>query len=176
VAFRIKELKDIHRQAIQLLILRRWDAGRGRGSNGLIQQVAEELGVKPDTVKHWRICDNFRSELGRQLAIFRRNFDDIQLADRRERVKLLDSLYFLVDDTRVELKLKILREIREEVGDNVRRVEQTVNITQGGVNVPPPASNYEEWLEQNRQMEETMGEEFGGDARDPLLGNEAADE
>ena len=164
MAIRIKELKRIHSQAIQLLILHRWDAGRGRGSNGLIRCVAKELGVKADTVKHWRLCGNFRAEFDRQLAIFQRNYDDIQLADRRERVRILDSLFFLVDDSRVELKLKILREIREEVGDNVRRVEQTVTVTQGGVNTPPGASTYEEWLEQNRQMEEAMGEEATGQA------------
>ena len=162
MAIRIRELRDIHKRAIQLLILHRWSAGRGQGSNGLVQRVAEELGVKPDTVRHWRTCDNFRAEFGRQLRIFKRNFDDIQLADRRERVKLLDSLFFLIDGTdvaRVNLKLKILQELREETGGNVRRIEQTVDITHRGTNMPPAARTYEEWLEQNAQMERAMEED-----------------
>ena len=159
MAIRIRELRDIHKRAIQLLILYRWSAGRGQGSNGLIQRVAEELCVTPDTVRHWRCCDHFKAEYARQLAIFQRTLDDVQLADRRERVKLLDSLYFLVDDKRVDLKLKILQELREETGGNIRRVEQTVDITHRGVNTPPAARTYEEWLEQNAQMERAMEED-----------------
>jgi len=148
MAIRIKELKDIHHRAIQLLILHRWEAGRGAGSNGLIDRVAEDLAVKPDTVRHWRTCDHFRGEY------------DKQLADRRERVKILNDLYFLVDDTRTDLKLKILREIREEVGHSVRRVEvdHQVMVQAQGINAPPPAQSYDEWLAQNRKMEKAMKE------------------
>jgi len=46
--------------------------------------------------------------------------------------------------------LKVLKEIREEVGDHRVQVDHTVEIK--GINLPPRAESYEEWVAQNRQM------------------------
>ena len=46
----------------------------------------------------------------------------------------------------------MLKEIREEVGDHRIQVDHTVEIK--GVNLPPRAESYEEWLQQNNQMVE----------------------
>ena len=62
------------------------------------------------------------------------------------------GLYEKVPNARVALKLKVLKAIREEVGDD--RPIQVEHHHQGviGLNLPPRASTYEEWVEQNRQM------------------------
>ena len=62
------------------------------------------------------------------------------------------GLYEKIPNPRVALKLKVLKAIREEVGDD--RPIQVEHHHQGviGLNLPPRASTYEEWVEQNRQM------------------------
>ena len=84
------------------------------------------------------------------------------LAWRKNRVLALEEIYNKIDDKRVALKLKVLKEIREEVGDNRLQVEHTVEVKP--LNAPPVAESYEEWLKQNEQMveaqytiEETVG-------------------
>ena len=46
------------------------------------------------------------------------------------------------------LKLKVLREIREEVGDHKVQVE-VQHKGDINVNIPPRPETYEEWLKQN---------------------------
>ena len=46
------------------------------------------------------------------------SFDEIQLADRKERVKAMQDSYDKIPDIRVALKLKILAQIRAEVGQD----------------------------------------------------------
>ena len=58
----------------------------------------------------------------KQLAICQRSFDEIQLADRKERVMAMQELFEKIPDIRVDLKLKILAQIRAEVGQDHRRV------------------------------------------------------
>jgi len=61
--------------------------------------------------------------------------------------KAMRDLYDRVPDIRVALKLKILAQIRAEVGQDeaVERQPEAV-----GVDIPPRAQTYEEWLRQNR--------------------------
>ena len=57
-----------------------------------------------------------------------------------------------IPNIREALKLRVVKAIREEVGDD--RPIQVEHHHQGviGLNLPPRASTYEEWVEQNRQM------------------------
>tara|TARA_B100000809_G_scaffold147569_1_gene145060 strand:+ start:174 stop:566 length:393 start_codon:yes stop_codon:yes gene_type:complete len=81
------------------------------------------------------------------LAI-QQSFDEIQLADRKERVKAMQDSYDKIPDIRVALKLKILAQIRAEVGQD--QPIQHVHAVHVGVNIPPRAETYEEWLDQNQ--------------------------
>jgi hypothetical protein len=92
----------------------------------------------------------FKAEYQKQLSIYMGNFGDIQLADRKERVKALSGLYVKIPDVRVALKLRVLNAIRLEVGDD--RSIQVEHHHQGaiGLNLPPRATSYKEWQRQNR--------------------------
>ena len=147
------KLNTNHKQAIQLMILDRWIPSQTTNN------VASHLGVAPQTVALWRTDKDFCAEFKRQLDIYRKNFDDVQLADRKERVKELQRLYIKIPDKRIALKIKVLDTIAREMGDvqthvHKHMLERAEN--QDGVNAPPQASTYEEWVEQNRQMEEMM--------------------
>ena len=76
------------------------------------------------------------------------SFDEIQLADRKERVKAMQDSYDKIPDIRVALKLKILAQIRAEVGQD--QPIQHVHAVHVGVNIPPRAETYDEWPKQNR--------------------------
>ena len=147
------KLNTNHKQAIQLMILDRWVPSQTTNN------VANHLGVAPQTVALWRTDKDFCAEFKRQLDIYRKNFDDVQLADRKERVKELQRLYVKIPDKRIALKIKVLDTIAREMGDvqthvHKHMLERVDN--QDGVNAPPQANTYEEWVEQNRQMEEMM--------------------
>ena len=60
----------------------------------------------------------------------------------------MSDLFEKVPDIRVALKLKILDQIRTEVGHD-EPIQQHHEV-QTGVNVPSRAETYEEWVEQNR--------------------------
>ena len=100
----------------------------------------------------WRKDPEFDKALQTELERDRADFDEVPLAWRKNRVLALEELYQKIDDARVSLKLKVLKEIREEVGDHRIQVDHTVEIK--GVNLPPRAESYEEWLQQNDQMVE----------------------
>ena len=67
-------------------------------------------------------------------------------------------MYHKIEDRRVALKLKVLKELREEVGEHRIQVEHTVEVK--GLNVPPRAESYEEWLKQNNKMDQAVEADF----------------
>ncbi len=137
-----KGLTDTERAIIQQVILDRWNPLR------LNKKIASHFGLTINQVRHIRSKSAFQTEYKRQLAIYQQSFDEIQLADRKERVLAMQELYVKIPDIRVALKLKILAQIRAEVGQD--QPIQHVHAVHVGVNIPPRAETYEEWLDQNR--------------------------
>ena len=133
-------------QAVQLVVLDRWNPKMAN------DKIAKTLGVDRSTVFRWRKDPEFDKALQTELERDRADFDEVPLAWRKNRVLALEELYDKIDDARVSLKLKVLKEIREEVGDHRIQVDHTVEIK--GANLPPRAESYEEWLQQNSQMVE----------------------
>ena len=139
-------LSELQEQAVQLVVLDRWNPKMAN------DKIAKTLGVDKSTVFRWRKDPEFDKALQTELERDRADFDEVPLAWRKNRVLALEELYDKIDDARVALKLKVLKEIREEVGDHRIQVDHTVEIK--GVNLPPRAESYEEWLQQNSQMVE----------------------
>lgn len=139
-------LSELQEQAVQLVVLDRWNPKMAN------DKIAKTLGVDKSTVFRWRKDPDFDKALQTELERDRADFDEVPLAWRKNRVLALEELYDKIDDARVALKLKVLKEIREEVGDHRIQVDHTVEIK--GVNLPPRAESYEEWLQQNDQMVE----------------------
>ena len=139
-------LSELQSQAVQLVVLDRWNPKMAN------DKIAKTLGVDKSTVFRWRKDPEFDKALQTELERDRADFDEVPLAWRKNRVLALEELYDKIDDARVSLKLKVLKEIREEVGDHRIQVDHTVEIR--GVNLPPRAESYEEWLQQNDQMVE----------------------
>ena len=139
-------LSELQEQAVQLVVLDRWNPKMAN------DKIAKTLGVDRSTVFRWRKDPEFDKALQTELERDRADFDEVPLAWRKNRVLALEELYDKIDDARVSLKLKVLKEIREEVGDHRIQVDHTVEIK--GVNLPPRAESYEEWLQQNSQMVE----------------------
>ena len=146
-------LTDEMKQAIQLMVLDRWK------TSSITKHVCNTIGVDATTLGHWRRSTLFRDEFERQLTLFRANFGDIQMADRKERVMALDKLYNQIPDRQVSLKVKVLAAIRAEVGDDkvIQHKHEVVQPQQGPV-VPPRANDYEEWLRQNRKAQAVEAE------------------
>ena len=139
-------LSELQEQAVQLVVLDRWNPKMAN------DKIAKTLGVDRSTVFRWRKDPEFDKALQTELERDRADFDEVPLAWRKNRVLALEELYDKIDDARVSLKLKVLKEIREEVGDHRIQVDHTVEIK--GANLPPRADSYEEWLQQNSQMVE----------------------
>lgn len=139
-------LSELQEQAVQPVVLDRWNPKMAN------DKIAKTLGVDKSTVFRWRKDPDFDKALQTELERDRADFDEVPLAWRKNRVLALEELYDKIDDARVALKLKVLKEIREEVGDHRIQVDHTVEIK--GVNLPPRAESYEEWLQQNDQMVE----------------------
>jgi len=139
-------LSELQEQAVQLVVLDRWNPKMAN------DKIAKTLGVDRSTVFRWRKDPEFDTALQTELERDRADFDEVPLAWRKNRVLALEELYDKIDDARVALKLKVLKEIREEVGDHRIQVDHTVEIK--GANLPPRAESYEEWLQQNSQMVE----------------------
>ena len=137
-----KDLTDTERAIIQQIILDRWNPLRHN------KKIATHFGLTINQVRHLRSKPVFQTEYKRQLAIYQQSFDEIQLADRKERVLAMQELYEKIPDIRVALKLKILAQIRAEVGQD--QPIQHVHAVHVGVNIPPRAETYEEWLDQNQ--------------------------
>ena len=141
-------LSDLQQQAVQLIVLDRWNPSKAN------DKVARTLDVNKSTVFRWRKDAEFDKALKKEIERDRSNFDDVPLAFRKNRVLALEDLYNKIEDRRVALKLKVLKEIREEVGDHRIQVEHTVEVK--GLNVPPRADNYDEWLKQNNKMDQAV--------------------
>ena len=139
-------LSELQEQAVQLVVLDRWNPKMAN------DKIAKTLGVDKSTVFRWRKDPEFDTALQTELERDRADFDEVPLAWRKNRVLALEELYQKIDDARVSLKLKVLKEIREEVGDHRIQVDHTVEIK--GANLPPRAETYEEWLQQNNQRVE----------------------
>ena len=144
-----KRLTDQERAIVQMAILDRWNPHR------LTKKICDTFGLSVNKVRHLRSTNRFQDEYRKQLAIYQQEFGDICLGDRKERVKAMDDLYHLIPDYRVALKLKVLAQIRVEVGQ-----DQPMEHPPGpiGTNLPPRAQSYEEWLKQNRQAEKASQE------------------
>ena len=138
----VKDLTDTERAIIQQVILDRWNPLR------LNKKIASHFGLTINQVRHIRSKSAFQAEYSKQLAIYQLSFDEIQLADRKERVMAMQELYEKIPDIRVALKLKILAQIRAEVGQD--QPIQHIHAVHVGVNIPPRAETYEEWLDQNQ--------------------------
>lgn len=138
-------LKHDQNKAIALLLTER----NGKKDTGAL--IAETLGVTRATVNRWRRSPEFQAEFKRQMDLWRRNFDDVPLADRKERVLCLSELFQDLDKKQVQLKIKVLTAIRQEVGDDKQVVEVT-HTGEVGLRLPPRAETYEEWQAQNAQM------------------------
>ena len=141
-------LSDLQQQAVQLIVLDRWNPSKAN------DKVARTLDVNKSTVFRWRKDAEFDKALKKEIERDRSNFDDVPLAFRKNRVLALEDLYNKIEDRRVALKLKVLKEIREEVGDHRIQGEHTVEVK--GLNVPPRADSYEEWLKQNSKMDKAV--------------------
>ena len=141
-------LSDLQQQAVQLIVLDRWNPSMAN------DKVAKTLDVNKSTVFRWRKDAEFDKALKKEIERDRSNFDDVSLAFLKIRVLALEDLYNKIEDRRVALKLKVLKEIREEVGDHRIQVEHTVEVK--GLNVPPRADSYEEWLKQNSKMDKAV--------------------
>ena len=139
------KLTSRHHEAIQMMILDRYSRRQQ------CQQIAKQLGVHTMTVTAWQREDDFKAEYEKQLNIYRNDFEDIRLADRKERVQVLSDMFDHIPEERVSLRLKVLEQVRIEVGDDRIEVAHTHELI--GPNTPPRASSYEEWLQQNEVME-----------------------
>ena len=102
-----KGLTDRDSAIIQQIILDRWNPLR------LKKKIATHFGLTINQVRHIRSKSAFQTEYKRQLA--QSSFEEIQLADRKERVLAMQELYEKIPDIRVALKLKIMAQIRAEV-------------------------------------------------------------
>ena len=140
------KLTSKHSKVIHWLIL---DRGLRRDSAAII---AKEMGITRATLATWRGDTVFKGEFDRQLKLYRANFDDITLADRKERVKALDGIFLELSDKQTAMKIKVLQAIRQEVGDD-KQVVQIEHSGSVGISTPPRANSYEEWVAQNKVMD-----------------------
>jgi predicted DNA-binding protein YlxM (UPF0122 family) len=144
------QIKDKHREAIQMMILDRYSRRRQTG------QIAQQVGVSRSAITQWKNDEEFKAEYQKQLRIYQQDFSDIRLADRKERVQVLSDMFEHIPSQRVSLRMKVLEQIRIEVGDDRITVEHTVEVK--GPNMPPRAETYAEWIKQNQQMLEAVPE------------------
>ena len=170
---------DKQLQCITLMILWRYDPHKG------MAELADTVGVARQTLYKWKARDYFKDEYEKQLRMYKENFEEIQLADRKERVKALSLLFEQVPVHRTELKLKILKEIRTEVGDDhpltlqvqgavAHSVKGEIAHTATGPNLPPRAASYDEWVSQNKQMVEAEAVEVSDAV--PALAEESTEQ
>ena len=113
-------------------------------------KIANHFDLSVNQIRHIKSKATFKAEYAKQLAIYQGSFGDIRLGDRKERVKAMDDLYHLIPDYRVALKLKVLAQIRVEVGQDQPMEHPAAPI---GTDLPPRAQSYEQWLKQKQQAE-----------------------
>jgi hypothetical protein len=105
-------LTPTERQIAHQVILDRWNPHR------LAWKVGNHHRLKPSAVERLLNREDFQAEVVRQEAISEGRCADLTVDDRRTRVTDLQALYAKVPGRRVALKMKILDQIREDVGDN----------------------------------------------------------
>lgn len=146
------ELTEQQKQAADLYVLDTF----ARKQKTHKSYIAKKVGVKEDTVTKWFLrSEPFKEYVSQELARVKDNFNDLPMAMRRTRIQRLTDLYDSIEDKRVDLKIKVLREIREEVGDHKVHVEveHKGNVS---VAIPPRPDSYEEWLEQNKLAQQAV--------------------
>lgn len=146
------KLNSQHQEAIQALILYRGLSSRANA------KVAKLVGVVPRTVIMWRKDKDFSAQLRSELRAFRSDFENVTLAHRKERVLALEAIFDKLDERQVGMKIKVLQAIRQEVGDD-KQVIEVQHSGHIGVELPPRATTYDEWLEQNASMARNRVEE-----------------
>lgn len=146
------KLTPQHHEAIQALILFR------ANEQNAAKKVADLVGVTAQRVRIWRKDPEFSEELQRQLRAYRGHFDDVPIAHRKERVLALSAIFDKLTDSQTSLKIKVLQAIRQEVGDDKQQIEVT-HTGSVGVQLPPRAASYDEWLSQNRDMDRSRAVE-----------------
>mgnify|MGYP001171609555 CR=1 FL=1 len=132
------ELTDREHQIIQQLILDRWNPHR------INKKIADHHGLTINQVKYMRSKPAFKAEYDKQLAIYLDSFDDIQLADRKERVKAMAGLYEKIPNIRVAFDVTVC----PDCGGHMRIVAALTNLASirsylEGVGLParpPPIS------------------------------------
>jgi transposase-like protein len=73
-------LSDLQQQAVQLIVLDRWNPSKAN------DKVAKTLDVNKSTVFRWRKDAEFDKALKKEIERDRSNFDDVPLAFRKNRV------------------------------------------------------------------------------------------
>ena len=91
------KLTDLDRQIIQQCILDRWNPHR------LNRKIAHHFGLTLNQVRHIRRKPDFKEEYARQMAIYQGAFDEVQMAERKERVKAMDALFHKIPERDVWL-------------------------------------------------------------------------
>ena len=150
------EITPVQQKAADLYVLDTF----ARNQKTHKKYIAQKVGVKEDTVQKWFLrSEPFNKYLAEQLAKVKDEFNDLPIAARRNRIQRLSELYDTIEDKRVDLKLKILREVREEVGDHKVHVEveHTGSVAMA---IPPRADTYAEWLAQNKAAEEAVEADY----------------
>ncbi len=150
------EITSVQKKAADLYVIDTFS----RNQKTQKKYIAEKVGVKEDTVQKWFMrSEPFKKYLAAELARVKDEFNDLPIAARRNRIQRLSELYDTIEDKRVDLKLKVLREVREEVGDHKLHVE-VEHKGQVNMALPPRAESYEEWLEQNKLAAKAVEAEY----------------
>ena len=142
-------LSDTEKQIVQMLVLDRWNPGR------INKKIASHFGLSPNQVRHIRRKPEFQAEYAKQLAIYQHEFEDVELADRKERVRALNDLFFKIPDIRMKLKLKVLEQISREVGHLRYDYVHGYPVESHSVPQQPKEQTYEEWLHETYEIEKS---------------------
>ena len=82
-------------------------------------KLADHHGLGIAAVERIISKESFQAEVTKQEAISLGRCGEVSIEDRRTRVADLQALFSKVPNRRVALKLKILSQVREEVGDSL---------------------------------------------------------
>ena len=146
---------DVQQPMIHQIILDRWATPKK-----LNQDLARSFSLTVEEVEDIRNSPAFQGEYEKQLGIYKGDFDDVQLADLKERLRALDNLYRTIPDNRVALKVKVLEQLRKETGPDLTVAHAHLHQHRGHTSTPPQAGDYEEWLGQNRVMRRAMDADY----------------
>jgi len=105
----MKELSATEREIALMVVVDLWNPGRR------VAKISSHFDLRPSAVERLLAREDFQREVDRQQVGSDAYFS---IDDRRTRVADLQALFLKVPRRRTALKLKILRQIRQEVGDN----------------------------------------------------------